>query len=750
MADEQTPVAPEAEAAAEAVPDAAAAQPEAAALKRPFGEKTSLAWFSLGFVLLAAAGVLSYAAGSPKPWLLATGLLGWGLLDLAGQAKHLKAWQGAQAASNLLGLSRPAFLMGLGAVLVLQAFGAGKAIGGGTLIIIGVTYLLGYLGGSYALQFMTKAGDSFSHALLLSSFGLGFLALFFFAIQFSLAWACLLGGLSLLMAGWAIYRGVLDSAPSLTPSVAAVTMLLALPLCLFLVREVFQKDVQPVHQGTIFEPRFRALLGGLSREARDLAWAPGHTQPGQPGDIPFSDKLAFIDAQGGRDRVTVYASHEEGGAVTERPLSPGHGRPWWAPGASEVVVTDMGKKKRSLIALELGSEVFEAGHERLFHFKDVTISAMGVMSQDAHSQVFSPDGKMLYFAAPEAPPQEGATRLWSARLAGHLAQPIPGKAYRAYPAASPDSSKLLYVGYKPNVKYIEIGEGEGGKNPRLFNPKIETDLFPAWSAAQTHVLYKDKADVLQLMSANNKADAAPFSGARLNSRVWKSEAGKVFTLDRRETGSLWRLYTMNPKGGGDSLIFETSGEIMPPMWSADSQRIAFVEKDGRRYSVITVGRDGSWPRRVFVSVDKISQLCWSPDAARLAWVVARAEGEEVWIAEKGSLNPERAYEGGEAIASLSWSPGGEHLAFEEKWAFGALGLRLVKPDLYSVLVVDVKDFHARSLTAGGKLARQPAFSPQGVMLAFITEGSSFAHFPGNWSPLSAPKRPATLAVAQLY
>src|SRR5581483_11454816 len=100
------------------------------------------------------------------------------------------------------------------------------------------------------------------------------------------------------------------------------------------------------------------------------------------------------------------------------------------------------------------------------------------------------------------------------------------------------------------------------------------------------VLYKDKDNVLKIMSANNKADAADFNRSRLSSRLWKSEGGKWFTLDRMDTGVFWRLWVMKPSGGGDLMIHESTAEIMPPVWSADSSRIAFIEKDGTRYSVV--------------------------------------------------------------------------------------------------------------------------------------------------------------------
>lgn len=738
--------------------EAPSAEPAAASeTPVPLAESPALQWLGFVFIALAAVGVFSYGAETPSPGILALGLLGWGVVDLIGQGKGLGNWGGSgTAGSKLLNLARAIFLLGMGALLMLQAFGVMNVFGSNTLLIAGASFLAGYLLGAYALELATQSRDSFTHALLLGAFGVEFLSFFCFAVIFSVPWAAVFGAASLAMAGWAIYRGVLKSAPSLAPNVALVTLLLAMPFGYFLVREVINKELQPVHQATIFDPRFRELKGGVSREASDLAWSPGHTQPGQPGDIPYSDKIAFMDRRAGRDYLTVYASHDEGGALTERPMAPVHGRQWWSPDSDLLAVSEVSEasKKRVLLALQLDSAVFEKGGERLFHFKSMTISAQNVVPQDTHGQIFSPDGKNLYYASPQSKPKSGNTQLWAGRLADKKTQALTEPPFKTYPAASPDSTKVAFVGFRENVRYIEIGDGQEGKNPRLFNYKVESRLFPAWNSAQTQVLFTNpELSFLKIMSANNKADASEFSRDLLHSRLWKTEKGEFFTLEKKETGDLWQVYTMNPGGGGHKLVYESNAsEILPPMWSADSKRIAFIERIDKRYSIYTVGRDGEWPRRVFVTQDPIRDLGWCPDSQRLAWFCDRHEGrrQELWVADKKSLNPEMDYESDGELKSLSWSPEGEHIAFEEKWAFKIGGLRLVRPDLYSTQVVDVTQHRVRSLTAGGLFARMPSFSPRGIGLAFLVERRSFAGVPGNWSLLPAPRRPATLAVAKLF
>src|SRR6185436_20185693 len=109
--------------------------------------------------------------------------------------------------------------------------------------------------------------------------------------------------------------------------------------------------------------------------ASDLAWAPGNLQKGQLGDIPYSDKIAFMDKRGGKDYLTVFASRDDGSAVTERPMASEHGRHWWSPDSSLLAITERDPQngKRILLGLEFDPAVFESGGERLFHFRPMTI-----------------------------------------------------------------------------------------------------------------------------------------------------------------------------------------------------------------------------------------------------------------------------------------------------------------------------------------------------------------------------------------
>ena len=209
---------------------------------------------------------------------------------------------------------------------------------------------------------------------------------------------------------------------------------------------------------------------------------------------------------------------------------------------------------------------------------------------------------------------------------------------------------------------------------------------------------------------------------------------------------------MSPNGSADKIILEISAErVYPPRWSPDSKRIAFTVRQGNEHALYSLERDGSWPRRFFVTKDKIQSMLWSPDSLRLAFIVKRTgeedhelnSGEELWTVRSDALDPKRVYAARGVMDALNWAPNSQYLSFEEKRAWYFLGLRLVQPDLYDVMTVDLSDARTRPLTRYGLQARQPAFSPQGVALAYFTDQRP-------WYPGLFGQRKLALVVSQLY
>lgn len=67
----------------------------------------------------------------------------------------------------------------------------------------------------------------------------------------------------------------------------------------------------------------------------------------------------------------------------------------------------------------------------------------------------------------------------------------------------------------------------------------------------------------------------------------------------------------------------------------------------------------------------------------------------------------------------------------------------MKPDIHNVLMVDLTARKARVMTRFGIMARQPAFSPQGVAIAYFTDQRP-------WHPGLLRERSSALVISQLF
>ncbi len=764
MADELNPEDPSTSPGQEQAPEADAPQaaPEAAeAAPAPEAPKAGSGWgvaLSFLFVAMAAAGVISYAAEAPKPWLLGLGLLGWAGMDFYSQRKG-KRPEGKLAMA--LDWFRVAYIGILGLLVLLSARGIIPAIDSSILLVAGAGFVTGYFLLTGALELTTRSHDLLPQALMQASLLLQFCSFLYFAVPGTVSVAAVFSLTAFACLGLASWRGGLAASPALGPGLGLVTILMGLPFFSFFVSEVMLADMQPVVQTTLFMPRYYELKKDISQQAGMLTWAPGNSQPAELGDIHFSDKLAWVDRnKDGKPLLSVYVQGEKQGSFAETAMAEGTHSPWWAPGTQMLAATGSSQPKgakepRGTLSLyHWEGEVGKAGDLKKLKGVKTTLEGENVFPHDNHGQIWTPSGEGIYYAAPRSGFRQDKTSIYRATTGSLVRTKITGNPSKFQPAAAPDGSKVLYVSRKEPVPYLEIGDGQSGRNPRRFVLEQEKAHFPAWNLAQTQVLFLDKEGQLMVTSSNNRSDASPFKAAKLRSKVWKSEeSDEFFTLENMQTLPEHKLWTMNPDGGGQKMIYDSgTAELISPMWSPDSKRILLIERGGGRDSILTMDREGNWPRKCFITKEKLRGLAWSPDSVRAAWIADMEKGgrQEVWIVERDSMSPERVYLGKGKLDSLSWSPLGEHLAFEERSAWKLLGLRMMRPDMYKALIVDVKEYKARRLTVAGQNARQPSMSPQGDMVAFVADQATFSFMPGIWSLSLSSKRPAALAVAQLF
>lgn len=732
-------------------------------------------------VLLTLVGVYGQVQKVPNHLPLGLGLLLWAVLDLAAQRRGLIVWKGAKAVvGNTVNLLRGLALLGVGVWLCLMAARVIHPVGTALVSSVGVILLVSYLAVALGLEITVKGVKLSAHAFLLISLALILFSYLYFAIPFTYNWAAVFAFLSFVAAAWAVYAGVLDETPALSRAVLIAVLFISLPFDAFTVQQMFFTPEQGLFTPTLLIPRMRQVVGDLGEDAGQLTWAPVHTQASQPGDVPFSDKVAFTDWRDDKPGVGLYLQRDNGKGQLAWLETGEHVRlTGFSPDGKVLALTQVRKdaKEPSLAVLEpvdpvelaAAKQAAEAAaladapqgesptakHARkrkeaealsvdLSPYRLKTLYSSSVEEGPEHGQVWRGLSRELYFAGPKGSLRDGDSVILRADLQKRESTRL--REGRGLPAISPDGTALLSVGFKPNERYLEMADGsDGAHDPRRFDAHREKRYFPAWNPEQTRVLFLGKSGSLMVMHSNG-TDKHAFDPEDLDSKVWFSDKLLAFTLQWRESGDRYRVWDSKPDGTAEKLVYETEATfISPPQWSPDGKRIAFIIGGKDASSILTVNADGTWPRRFFTTPDSLSMLRWSPDGLRLAWICDRQEQgvQELWTAEVQGLNPVRVMSSQGELSSLTWSPQGKHLAMQETQDWRFLGLRLIRPELNNVVMVGLVERLPRYMTRYGLMSRQPAYSPQGDAIGYFTDQRP-------WYPGLLRTRSSALVISQLF
>ncbi len=151
-------------------------------------------------------------------------------------------------------------------------------------------------------------------------------------------------------------------------------------------------------------------------------------------------------------------------------------------------------------------------------------------------------------------------------------------------------------------------------------------------------------------------------------------------------------------------------EALTGVKGAFSSRIAYVQKQGKRYELKVADADGQNPRTVVRSGESIISPRFSPDGARLAYVSFEDKKPVVYVQSlaDGTRRKLAAFKG--SNSAPAWAPDGKRLA-----------VVLTRDDASQIYLIDADGSGLTRLTHGGNLDTEPAFSPDGQTLYFASD-----------------------------
>lgn len=202
--------------------------------------------------------------------------------------------------------------------------------------------------------------------------------------------------------------------------------------------------------------------------------------------------------------------------------------------------------------------------------------------------------------------------------------------------------------------------------------------------------------------------------------------GKIIFWSDRSAGP--GLYTTTA-GGTATKIPGTSGGDNHAVWSPDGSRITFMSPSASNYEISVMNADGSGRRQLTATPVAEQEPTWSPDGSQIAFVKGASDTDattdlEIWVmnADGSGLTQLTNTANGVRDTQPAWSPDGNRIAFVSEGRTGD-----TNSNIY-VMDTDPATDDASNLTPNDFTTNpvyqpndeDPSWSPDGTQITYST------------------------------
>ena len=459
-------------------------------------------------------------------------------------------------------------------------------------------------------------------------------------------------------------------------------------------------------------------------------------------------RIRFIRRASGETAESV-VMEADGSDQTVVKISPSFAFGHWSPDQTKVIFGKPNEKGRMYLANEDGSNELplpaggnhdwsadgkkivyqaksEANDDDIFIY---TLEGGGIEnvtrapSFDADPS-FSPDGKQIVFVST----RDGNAEIYLMNVDGANVRRLTNHpAWENHPVFSPDGTAIAFNGDRENENSdILVMNVDGtGLRKMIDWPSDETIGPGGWSPDGTKIafyshkngnddIYVASAEVFQprLVLANDKDD--------LWFPSYSSDGSKILyqALPPDKTGEI-RIFDVETERS--ETVIATESNDLQPRFSPDGERIVYQNKVGSDTEIYCIRKDGAEVQNLTQNAGKDTSPSFSWDGKQIAFTSNRGRNSGanlLYTMNSDGSDQRLAYPANGIGFAPAWSPDSTRLIFAyDNTGLGNFEIFTVRPG---------EEGTERQLTFFRRFDGQPAFSPDGSKIVFVTNED------GNW------------------